>query len=482
MKGSDESEKAGNRVPIWDGKPETFHHYIQEVKWYFAATKTTDRPYAAARLIRRMLDSDYPALKTLMYKLEPSEFTDENGIQKLIAFLESSPMNRQPIPDAGAKLSLYYRKLSRRHGESIPQFLVREDHAHDGMWRALQRLLREKALDFTKYDTDEAELRVFCGMGPDQSFYIPEQMAEDDHEEEEDRASRKSATTVSPGSHQGSRKSSHEQSASRSSAPPSKPSPKKKDLIERLMDKGLIPLAALDIIRGWMVLEMTSNTDVDKALVKASTQNKLGYDAIRTALLTLHEDRDRYPHAKGKGSSRSIYAAWADDMDMTYGYDDWENEYDQYQTEAWNVDSGWQQGYYQEEEWAEEPEVAENDEEDGGEQDPEKAALLAQLQEEQDGLQAMMVDNQRNLQQARQAVAQSRRERGWHPPNAGARGSTSKPTSTYMKGQNGKGKGKNPERQGWHIAIASHVGFQEFSQRESEIFWQMPVWKKQLVS
>ena len=90
-------------MPIWDGKPETFHHYIQEVKWYFAATKTTDRPYAAARLIRRMLDSDYPALKTLMYKLEPSEFTDENGIQKLIAFLESSPMNRQPIPDAGAK-------------------------------------------------------------------------------------------------------------------------------------------------------------------------------------------------------------------------------------------------------------------------------------------------------------------------------------------------------------------------------------------
>ena len=40
-------------------------------------------------------------------------------------------MNRQPIPDAGAKLSMYYRKLTRKHGKSVPQFLVREDTAHD---------------------------------------------------------------------------------------------------------------------------------------------------------------------------------------------------------------------------------------------------------------------------------------------------------------------------------------------------------------
>ena len=75
-------------------------------------------------------------------------------------------MNRQPIPDAGAKLSQYQRRLSRRNNETIPQFLVREDSAYDSMWKALQRLLRQKALDFSKYEVTEAELKTFCGVGP----------------------------------------------------------------------------------------------------------------------------------------------------------------------------------------------------------------------------------------------------------------------------------------------------------------------------
>ena len=94
--------------------------------------------------MRRILESDYPALKTLMYKLNPEEFTTEEAVSKLVTFLESSPMNRQPIPDAGRKLSAYYRRLSRKPQETIPQFLVREETLYDEMWRSLQRLLREK--------------------------------------------------------------------------------------------------------------------------------------------------------------------------------------------------------------------------------------------------------------------------------------------------------------------------------------------------
>ena len=59
-------------------------------------------------------------------------------------------MNKQPIPDAGAKLSQYYRKLNRRANETIPQFLVREEYSYDTMWRSLQRLLREKQVDLSK--------------------------------------------------------------------------------------------------------------------------------------------------------------------------------------------------------------------------------------------------------------------------------------------------------------------------------------------
>ena len=53
------------------------------------------------------------------------------------------------------------------------------------------------------------------------------------------------------------------------------------------MEKGLIPLAALDIIRGWTLLESCLGDARDKKLVKAATQNKLGYRDIRAALIAV---------------------------------------------------------------------------------------------------------------------------------------------------------------------------------------------------
>ena len=111
-----------NRVPSWDGRPETFFHYITEIKWHLAGTKSSERPYAAARLVRRILESDYPSLKSLAYKLDPANFTTEDAVTRLISFLEALPMNRQPIRDAGRQLSAYYRRLSRKPQETIPQF------------------------------------------------------------------------------------------------------------------------------------------------------------------------------------------------------------------------------------------------------------------------------------------------------------------------------------------------------------------------
>ena len=99
-------EKGGNRIPIWGGWPENFHHFTQEINCYLAGTTSSERPCAAARLIRRFLESDYFALRSLMYRLEPAGFVGEEAIGALIKFLEESPMNKQPSPGAGAKLTL----------------------------------------------------------------------------------------------------------------------------------------------------------------------------------------------------------------------------------------------------------------------------------------------------------------------------------------------------------------------------------------
>lgn len=331
----EEDVKGNNRVPLWDGKPENFQHYVQEIRWYLAATRPSDRAYAAAKLVRRMLDSEHTSLRTLMYKLNPEDFSDEAGIQRLIQFLENSPMNRQPIPDAGAKLSQYYRRLNRRPNETIPQFLVREDCAYDTMWRSLKRLLREKAIDFSGYEITEAELKAFCEMKPEESFFYGNGEPEFEDPMEDDRSHASHRSHASQHSHQTTRvdgnpfehdRSSGSESRRSGSRPPTdrdqakpKSDPKRLDLIERLMQKGLIPLAALDVIRGWMLLEATSSNQTDKQLVKAATQNRIGYQAIRSALLALHEDRER---STDHGRFRPRHAAnWTEDWIEGF-YDD----------------------------------------------------------------------------------------------------------------------------------------------------------------
>ena len=460
--GSKDHDKgqSGNRVPSWDGRPESFHHYVIEVKWHLAGMKASERPYAAARLVRKILESEYPALKTLVYKLDPSEFVSEDAVQRLISFLEASPMNRQPVPDAGRKLTAYYRRLQRKPQETIPQFLIREETLYDEMWRSLQRLLKEKQIDFDQYDTSLDELKRFCGMKDDQSIFVPGGS---------DGASRGTFSHTDPenpfdGESEGEQPPGMTTPASTIpiGAPPPKVERRGFDLIERLMQKGLIPLAALDIIRGWLVLESTSATELDKSLVKASTQNKLGYQNIRSALLALHEDRSRGIGSLSKGSSKGKFSHHFMDEyqyseDLHYG-EPWGEEQEYYGD--WNEPYG-EDGFYGEEFQQEPVEPSEGDPSQGDATQSEEQAVhaLSQLEEEEKELAAMMADAQRNLEQARRAVAEAKKDRGWKsssggshfgkgsPPHFGQKG-----TSTFMKGGKGKvnymqrGRGKGQGR------------------------------------
>ena len=235
-----------------------------------------------------------------MYKLRPEDFQNESDVTKLIKYLEESPLNKQPLPDAGSKIGGYYRRLQRKPMEGVNAFLIREDKLHDDMFRALQRLLREKELNFDEYDMDMEELRRFCGFLPGQSMYFgdPEDFSSvsgDAQDQDEGRtATPKGSQSGKPFTHS-SRSSPGDGPATStsSSASRSEDTRRGKDLLERLMEKGLVPLAALDIIRGWLVLEMAVSSEEDRRLIKAATRNQLAYSAIRTALLGLFEEKNR---------------------------------------------------------------------------------------------------------------------------------------------------------------------------------------------
>ena len=440
-------------VPSWDGRADSFGHFIVECKWSLQSSKSNERPLLAARIVRRALQSSHSALVQLMYKLRPEDFKTEADVAKLIKFLEESPLNKQPLPDAGAKIGGYYRRLQRKPMESVNAFLIREDKLHDDMLRALQRLLREKELDFDEYDMNIDELRRFCGFEPGQSLYYGEQDFPDtDAEAETDgemQANEETRTQTPRGSQAGkpftpSRRSSKStrttESSSSSKADESK---RGKDLLERMMEKGLMPLAALDVIRGWLVLEMAVSSEEDRRLIKAATRNRLAYSEIKTALLGLFEEKI----ARNQMTHRPHHMHRAYYNENEYGnFPEVEDENYAHFQEDYPQGGHDYEDYYQQEQCYEvqNEEQAEVDEYEDAEVDAE----LMRLQEEQEEieknrreLEALLGETDRNLVEARKAVAAAHKDRGWSGTVQ-----QRQPRSTSTFPWKGKGKGKPMSR------------------------------------
>jgi hypothetical protein len=288
---------------------------VVETQWYMRSLKKEERQQAAARLIQRLLESSSSSVRSLMYKLDPDDYDTEESVEKLLRFLETSPMGKQPLPDAGLKIGNYYRKLSRKRAETVPEFLIREDSTHDEMWRALQRLLREREIDFEGYEVTKEELQRFVGL---------------DEEERHEEAEIVDDEVVSGGSlFQGTQKGSGK------GRRPVAPRHKQKDLLTRLLDKGLIPLAA------WMVLEVAGFDEKEKNLVKASTQNQLDYNRVRAALLAQWDERSHHKgHMKGNywTDSYNEYPNMEPAWDENSGYWQENGEYGECNTYDWPED------------------------------------------------------------------------------------------------------------------------------------------------
>jgi hypothetical protein len=205
-----------------------------------------------------------------------------------------------PLPSAGQKIGNYYRKLFRRRGESAIDFLIRKDNVHDEMRRALQRLLKDmdvKWEDYYGYSKRELE-NVLAGLDEDDDGVPWPSPARRERTPEKEAAAapdeiEAAMAETRPRSSRGARqteealqtdsetpaKARHETASQADSWSPwaggwwetgsndkrhRKPKKQEKDLTQKLMQKGLVPLAAFDVIRGWRLLEMMAFTDTEK--------------------------------------------------------------------------------------------------------------------------------------------------------------------------------------------------------------------------
>ena len=122
-----------NDVPTWDGEPSAFERFAIACRWYLYGLKTSERHLAAPRIWNKLQG---PA-KTVVRHLRPEEYATEGGVDKLLAALRESPLQKLPIPDSFSRLEKW-SSLQRRQGETVPHMLVREEE----LFIELQALLK----------------------------------------------------------------------------------------------------------------------------------------------------------------------------------------------------------------------------------------------------------------------------------------------------------------------------------------------------
>ncbi|CAE7712168.1 unnamed protein product [Symbiodinium sp. CCMP2592] len=124
----------GSEIPVWDGDPNTFERFASACLWYSYGLKDNERHLAAARVWNKMTG---PA-KGVIRHLNPEDFAVSDGINKLVAVLRESPLQKLPIPDSFSRLEKW-SSLHKRNSETIPQLIVREEELFTELQVSLKR-------------------------------------------------------------------------------------------------------------------------------------------------------------------------------------------------------------------------------------------------------------------------------------------------------------------------------------------------------
>ena len=379
-------------VPTCSGDPSEFETFVTACKWYVKGLISSEQSQAASRVWSRLKG---PA-KAVVRHLNPADYSDEQGLHRLLEVLWMSPLQQLPVPDVFRPLDQWHQ-LKRLSSETIPELLVREE---DLFLQLQQSLVRAREGRFP---------------GSSGAFGTPEPSINRPP----------STPSQSP---LGARHSSvPDDSARRTWAPRPQESkePETRDLFE-------------DELRGYRLLKSARLTTSERQSVLTQTNNSTGFLQIRWALRTLFSEDDYF----GKGGLRkgrlywNEYEAHGEDEDESWMWEaddpgtwDWDDsQYSHWQ--SWTDDSWYQQqdSFVDEGAWDEEllnDTANADDNSDPVEQQFREAYALAG-------------EANKTLAEAREAVRKVRQARGYFAPESmSGKGISGSPSSSPHRGSSG---------------------------------------------
>ena len=83
---------AREAVPTWDGDAATFDTFCISCKWFQKSLKDNEQKQAASKVWQRLKG----AAKAVVKHLDPDDYEDAGGLQRLLDVLRNSPLQQLP--------------------------------------------------------------------------------------------------------------------------------------------------------------------------------------------------------------------------------------------------------------------------------------------------------------------------------------------------------------------------------------------------
>ena len=410
-----ERDSAG-RIPTWDGQAKGWRRYTKEVAWYVSSTPVNKRRYVASKLISQLQGT----ARLLAMSWNRSEFASNGGTLVLLRKLAASPLVRQTLPNTAAILQQYL-SFKRRPGESMANFLVRETLGYEEFAEALQRLWEERN------GVDPSEMNFGLPLEEEDAW---ETWWYDDSYDNTAASTTTADDTADPPVHMGQPPAEGERSedqqpsgvqeevrASMGSSPShgrGGPPSVHSAAIQAPSTAGVSELSPTDsfimgVLRGWRLLQAACLNAEETRDILSTTQNRLEFEAISTALQTVCDEQllgQRYHPSSASSNYGHVYMqqSWDDD---TWPSDSWDTS--SHDADWWS-DAQWHEEWYDDWPWEEEhassepPTLAPVEEED----DQLKEAHQAEQAAEQ-----LAMEAKRTWVEAQCTTQQMRKDRGF---------------------------------------------------------------------
>ena len=128
-----------NKDPSWNGDLAGWPTYVRKVRFHYEQTPKSKRKLLGPRLASKLTDKAWDILQSIDHE----ELRRPNGAKYLLLYLRER-LGKTPVPDAGQKLEELFLRLRRAPGSSMATWAAQVREAYRGVQRALARTRQQE--------------------------------------------------------------------------------------------------------------------------------------------------------------------------------------------------------------------------------------------------------------------------------------------------------------------------------------------------